>query len=146
MALIAGFGLAAELAVIEVDERRRSCAAFRQELLSAVRPFQPVIHGDEGRSLPHVVNLSFPGLDADLAIDALSPIMAASDGAACTSICSTPSHVLTAMGLPTENVEGGIRLSWGYMTIKPDWLQFRETLRKLARVENNVAPIRAATP
>jgi cysteine desulfurase len=136
VALIAGFGLAAELAINDIDERRRSCAAFRQELLSALRPFQPVIHGDEGRSLPHVVNLSFPGLDADLAIDALSPIMAASDGAACTSICSTPSHVLTAMGLPIENVEGGIRLSWGYMTIRPDWLQFGESLRsKLGRIK-----------
>ena len=141
VALIAGFGLAAELAIKEADERRRSCAAFRQELLSTLRPLRAVIHGDAGRSLPHVVNLSFPGLDADQAIDALSPILAASDGAACTSICSTASHVLAAMGLPLENVEGGIRLSWGYLTIRPDWLQFGESLHsKLGRIENNMTP------
>jgi cysteine desulfurase len=118
----------------ELDARRRMCIHFREELLAALRPFQPVIHGDEGRSLPHVVNLSFPGLSADQVIDALTPLSAASDGAAFTSICSTPSHVLTAMGLPTENVDGGIRLSLGYSTVKPDWLRFSDALQSALAV------------
>ena len=133
VALIAGFGLAAELAMTEADERRRRCAAFRQELLAALSPLRPVIHGDQNRALPHVVNLSFPGLHAEAAIEALSPILAASDGAACTSICSSASHVLSAMQLPVENVEGGIRLSWGHTTEELDWNSLAKELRSQLR-------------
>ena len=128
--LIAGFGLAAELAEKEVDTRLSICTAFRQELLSALRPFTPIIHGDESRCLPHVVNLSFPGMDADSAIELLAPFLAASNGAACTSICSSASHVLTAMQLPMENIEGGIRLSWGHTAAKPHWPQLIELLSR----------------
>jgi hypothetical protein len=44
------------------------------------------------------------------------------------------------MGLPDESVDGGIRLSWGYKTIEPDWHHFGESVRsKLRCVENNMA-------
>jgi len=136
VALIAGFGLAAELAMNEADERRQSCAAFREELLAALRPLRPRIHGDPSRCLPHVVNLSFAGLDADAAIETLSPLLAASNGAACTSICSTASHVLSAMHLPIDSIEGGIRLSWGHATESLNWIGLVDDLcRKLADVE-----------
>ena len=136
VALIAGFGLAAELATKEADQRRQKCVAFRERLLSALKRLQPVINGDEHRALPHVVNLSFPGIDADQAIEALSPIVAASDGAACTSICSSASHVLSAMQLPAEYVDGGIRMSWGHLTGDPNWHALRAIpLNKLPSVQ-----------
>jgi cysteine desulfurase len=69
-------------------------------------------------------------MDADSAIELLAPVLAASNGAACTSICSSASHVLTAMQLPMENIEGGIRLSWGHTAAKPHWPQVVELLRR----------------
>jgi len=138
VAPIAGFGLAAELSTCEASDRALHCAQFRQGLLAALAPLEPVIHGDQGRCLPHVVNLSFRGIDADRAIEALSPLAAASDGAACTSICHTASHVLGAMRLHPENVEGGIRLSWDHATSRPDWHFFISALkRELASVARN---------
>ena len=129
VALIAGFGLAAELAASEADDRNRRCVELRRDLLEALRPMRPIIHGDQNRSLPHVVNVSFSGVDAEEVIESFSPVLAVSDGAACTSICSSASHVLTAMGLPDESVRGGIRLSWSHTTNRLDWKTLLETYR-----------------
>ncbi len=123
VALIAGFGEAARLAAAEWADRARRCELFGQELLRELGPLQPAIHGDRSHCLPHVVNLSIPGLDAELTMEAVRPFIAVSDGAACTSICSTASHVLAAMRLPPAQVDGAIRLSWCHATPTPDWKQ-----------------------
>ena len=60
--LIVGLGLAAELAVAEADARDARCRAFRQSLLAGLAPLEPVVNGDLGRSVPYILNLSFPGL------------------------------------------------------------------------------------
>ena len=70
--LAVGLGLAAELAVAEADARDARCRAFRQALLAGLAPLEPVVNGDPKRSVPYILNLSFPGLDAETAIDAWS--------------------------------------------------------------------------
>jgi cysteine desulfurase len=42
--------------------------------------------------------------------------MAVSNGSACTSQSYTRSHVLTAMGLDEQRIDGAIRMSWCHMT------------------------------
>jgi len=132
VALIAGFGLAAQLALAEAADRASRCAELRQELLAALAPLEPVVHGDVSRSLPHVVNLSLPSLSADMAIELLSQHLAASDGAACTSICPTASHVLSAMRLARDQVEGGIRLSWDHGADRTAWHSAMQALQREA--------------
>lgn len=39
-----------------------------------------------------------------------------SNGSACNSHSYSPSYVLTAMGLPKEQIESSIRVSWGALT------------------------------
>lgn len=121
--LIVGLGLAAELAAAEREERAARCRKFKERLLAALRPLDPRIHGDQERAVPHMVNLSFPdpGILAEEAMEALSGLIAISDGAACTSHTHTCSHVLSAMGLRGEAVEGALRFSWCHTTPEPDW-------------------------
>jgi cysteine desulfurase len=119
--LVAGFGLAAELAVSEADARAARCLAFRESLLRGVAPLEPVVNGDISLSVPHILNLSFPGLEAHAAIDAWHELVAISDGAACTSQSVTCSHVLSAMGLPAWRRDGAVRFSWGADSPEPDW-------------------------
>jgi cysteine desulfurase len=119
VASIAGFGLAAELAFKEAASRKQRCLEFRQELLAALAPLKAIVNGDPNRSLPNVLNVSFPGWTADHAIEALTPACAVSDGAACTSLCSSASHVLNAMGLSDDRINGGVRFSWDHMTTGP---------------------------
>jgi cysteine desulfurase len=89
-------------------------------LLTGLAPLRPTIHGDPERSLSSIVNLSFPGHDAETVMEAWEDLAALSDGAACTSQSATCSHVLAAMGIPGERIEGAVRLSWCHLTPEPD--------------------------
>jgi cysteine desulfurase len=119
--LVAGFGLAAELAVSEHEERAARCRAFREALLEGLAPLHPVINGDTARAVPYILNLSLPGVEAEVAIDAWADLVAISNGAACTSQSYTCSHVLGAMGLPKWRMDGALRFSWCASTPQPDW-------------------------
>jgi cysteine desulfurase len=111
--LIAALGKAAELAGQEWSERAAKCLAFKQELLAAFSPFHPVIHGDPERTLSHVLNLSFPGVDSEALMVALKSEVAISNGSACTSASYKPSHVLEAMGLSPDDIRCAVRWSLG---------------------------------
>ena len=89
--------------------------------MQAMTPLKPLIHGHEGRVLPHTVNASFPGLSAEEVILKLRELVAVSNGSACTSSSYQPSHVLTAMGLGKDEIVGAVRFSWSHMTPDPDW-------------------------
>jgi cysteine desulfurase len=114
--LIAGLGKAAELAVAEIDVRREACRRLRVPILRWLVTLDATIHGAPEHTLPHVVNASIPGLAGDQVIEAVDGVLAVSDGAACTSVCSTASHVLAAMGVPEPHLTGAFRLSWSHMT------------------------------
>ena len=121
VALIAGLGTAAELAERERDRRDTSVRAFRDRALSSLGTLGAEVNGDPDHSVPHIVNASIPGVDAEALMLALKPLAAFSNGSACTSHSYTSSHVLTAMGLSEERVAGAIRLSWSHLTPEPDW-------------------------
>ena len=67
------------------------------------------------------MNLSFPGLDGEAVIVAIKDLIAISNGSACTSQSYTPSHVLKAMGMPREQIQGALRISWSHLTGSVDW-------------------------
>src|SRR5229473_4591925 len=106
--LIVGLGKAAELALDECQARTRECRRFRRRLLEGLAPLQPMINGDPEQSLPHIVNFSIPGVDAEAAIEAWQDLAAVAHGAACTSQTYTCSHVLSAMGLPEWRQDGAL--------------------------------------
>jgi cysteine desulfurase len=135
--LIAGLGLAAELAAAEAEARDARCRAFRASLLTGLGPLEPMINGDPDQSVPYILNLSFPGIDAETVIDAWRDLVAISNGAACTSQTYTCSHVLTAMKLSPSQRDGAVRLSWCASSVEPDWralvaavTPFRHTVRE----------------
>jgi cysteine desulfurase len=135
--LIAGLGKAAELAIDEAETRAKRCRSFRERLLEALRPLEPRVNGDLDRAVPHIVNLSFPGVDAEEAMEELSGLVAISDGSACTSESKTCSHVLDAMGADGWRLEGALRFSWCHTTEEPDW---PEVVSVLKRLQQPVSP------
>ncbi len=120
---VVGLGLAAELAATEGAAREVRCREFGEKLLAGLASLQPLRNGDPRECVPHIANLSFPGLDATEVIDRWAELVAVSDGAACTTESKTCSHVLTAMGLSPERIDGAIRLSWCHSTELPDLAQ-----------------------
>lgn len=121
VALIAGLGMAAELAQREQVERRSACSSYRDSVVEALEPFGIVINGDASHTLPSTINLSIPGMDSEAVMLALKGIVAISNGSACTSQSYEPSHVLLAMGLSDERIRGALRLSWSHLTPPVDW-------------------------
>jgi cysteine desulfurase len=119
--LVAAFGLAAALAVEREEERNRANTRFREELLAGLKPLHPVFHGDPARSVPHILNLSFPGFDAEEVLDRWQDLVSISNGAACSSQSYTCSHVLSAMQLDEQCKAGALRISWCHTTPTPDF-------------------------
>jgi cysteine desulfurase len=111
--LIAGLGLAAELASIEHVERNGDALAIRHEFDEALAEIDHVVNGDVNRTQSHVMNVSFPGIDSEALMLALRDVVAISNGAACSSATVRQSHVLTAMGLDAERISSSVRFSWG---------------------------------
>lgn len=129
--LIVGFGVAAELAQKDHAKRVQGCLRFRQKLEGALLPLGPKLHGDSKHVLPHVVNLSFTGLDSEAVMVALKGDVAISNGSACTSASYKPSHVLKAMGLPDDEIMGALRFSWCHLTPEVDWSAVAERIRMM---------------
>jgi cysteine desulfurase len=129
--LIAGFGMAAQLALREHAQRQAACSAFRDEVLTAVAQLGGQLNGDQEHCLPHVLNVSLPGLNSEAAMVSLKGLLALSNGSACTSTSYEPSHVLVAMGLDPERVECALRLSWCHMTPAVDWPQVCAVLSRM---------------
>ena len=66
---------------------------------------------------PHIVSVSFAGGDAEMIQILLNRDgIAVSLGSACNSKSIEPSHVLTAMRLPQEQIESTLRISLGMPT------------------------------
>ena len=69
---------------------------------------------DSPCSLPHIVSLTFDGIDGEALVYRLDTEgIAVSAGSACTAGSPDPSHVITALGLDPETAFGTIRISLG---------------------------------
>ena len=130
--LIAGMGLAAEIAERDHAIRRERCMEIRSDALDALCPLGIRLNGDPERVMPHVLNFSVEGMDSEALMVALKDLIAVSNGSACTSQSYEPSHVLAAMGLPEAAVEGAIRVSWCHMTPNVDWPAMSRRIAALA--------------
>ncbi|MCS0543204.1 aminotransferase class V-fold PLP-dependent enzyme, partial [Aeromonas veronii] len=73
------------------------------------------VNGDLNKSLPHVLNIYFPGTNVESMLVNLDLAgIAASSGSACTAGSIDPSHVLVAMfGKDSDRIASSIRFSFG---------------------------------
>lgn len=140
---IAGFGRAAELARINLDERMSRMRELRDYLEQqiAARIERAQVNGDSERRVPNISNLSFDGVDGESLLIALDlKGIAVSTGSACASGSLEPSHVLTALGLSREEVRGSLRVSLSAYTSREeiDYL--------IAALSESVARLRQMLP
>ena len=113
---IVGLGKAAEVArmALAADSARISGLRDRLErgLLECVPESR--VNAAAAPRTPNTSNMTFPGIEGEALIIALDlKGIACSTGAACSSGAVEPSHVLTAIGLPTGEARASIRFSLG---------------------------------
>lgn len=119
---IAGFGEASRLRRIEMeaDGLRMAEQRDRLEAMLAARIPGLVVNGDRGQRMPNNLHVSIPGVPNDAIVARLSGSVALSTGAACRWGTDLPSHVLLAMNLPADIVEGALRFGLGRETTDDD--------------------------
>lgn len=117
---IVGLGEACNLAVDEIADNKRieELRNLLENLLSEKLP-EIQINGRNTDRLPHISSVSFPNVDGEELLMRLNKI-AISNGSACNSAATEPSHVLKAMGLSYELAYASVRFSLGKFTTAED--------------------------
>lgn len=120
---IVGMGLAAQLAVEEMEREMSRQEMLRDKLIEGlkVRITDARLNGHLTKRVASNVNISFEYVEGEsllLSLDMKG--IAASSGSACTSGSLDPSHVLLALGLSHETAHGSVRMTLGKGTSEED--------------------------
>lgn len=108
---IIGLGAACEIAEQEMMNVEVRVGILRDKLEEELLRIKGAyLNGDKDHRLYNTINICFTGEDANVLIGRMKNI-AASTGAACSSMIVEPSHVLKAMGLSDEDSHSSIRFS-----------------------------------
>jgi len=116
---IVALGAACELAakVLAAESERLAGLRDRFEIAVAGRISGTGINGGRANRTPNTSNMYFDGVDGEAMVIALDLRgFAVSTGSACSSGAITPSHVLTALGLPADRARSSLRFSLGRST------------------------------
>ena len=147
---IVGLGQAAELARKSFDNGEdRAMAALRDRLEKTIldQVDSAGVNGDGSPRVPNTTNIHFDYIEGEALVIALDlKGLSVSTGAACSSGAIEPSHVLTAMGLPSDRARASLRFSLGKQNTADD-VDFAiklvpasvQRLRELSPLYNKVA-------
>jgi cysteine desulfurase len=118
---VVGMGEAFSLAREALDADTRHAAGLRERLWRGLAAIGGVVHnGTMATTLPQLLNASFEDVEGESLLAAVSPFIAVSAGAACTSAAREPSYVLRALGRSERLAESSLRFSLGRMTSQED--------------------------
>ncbi len=140
---IVGFGKAAELARLEINEEEQRLTALRNRLIDGLMAnIEDIrLNGHPVTRLPNNVNISVSYAEGEsMVLNLDSEGICASTGSACSATSVEPSHVLLALGLPPELAHGSLRLTLGKWTTEDDIERVLEVLPGI------VARLRAMSP
>lgn len=133
VAAIIGFGKAAELAMLELEQRSEYLSNLKNELenkLSAIPGL--VIFSQQVERLPNTIQFGIPGVDGEMLLMQLDQNnIAVSSGSACISGGGKASAVLTAMAVDYNLAKSAIRISLGKANTMGEINQFIKVLKSL---------------
>lgn len=133
--LIAGFGGAIEaLPVLSLSTE--NVTAIRDYTLEMIKNVPEIRVNSGANASPYIVNMAIAGIRSQTLIQDLSSRgVYVSNGSACAK--GKKSHVLTAMGLPSQVIDSSIRLSFSRFTTKDEIDLFvsevKKSIEKLAK-------------
>jgi len=159
VASIIGMGLAAEIALKRLPEDAARVKTLRDRLERLLMESCPEsrVNGGGADRLPNTLNMSFRYLEGESILVLLDQQgICASTGSACTAGSAEPSHVLRAMKVPPDWLQGAVRFSLGRFTTEEEVhyvnekvppivqrLQSLSALGKLSQHEGSARPERS---
>jgi cysteine desulfurase len=124
---IVALGVSCDFAQKEMNENAERVSVLRDYLETELLKIEgPSVNGSIEKRLFNTTNILIKGIDSDAVIMGLSniendfPLIAVSNGSACTSANIDPSHVLTAMGLDENSAFCSLRFSLGKYNTKDE--------------------------
>ena len=132
-AAIVGFGKAAELAKLELNQRTEHLLGIRKQLEAGLDEMDGVtVFGRGSERLPNTIQFGINGIDGEMLLMQLDRKgIAVSSGSACASGVAEHSHVLTAMGVDIGLAKSAIRISLGQSNTSAEIARFIEVLKSL---------------
>ena len=138
---IVGFGKAAELARLEMEQDTKRLGALRDKLENELLKIEEAyVNGNREHRLPHVANISFKHVEGEGLLMGFNKNIALSSGSACTSASLEPSYVLKALGLGDDLAHSSLRFGLGRFTTEE---QIDYTIEQ---VRNTVLKLREMSP
>jgi len=111
---IVGFGKAVEIALQNQTTENELITQLRQRLWEQILQLKGIhLNGHPTQRLAGNLNVSVEGVDGSALLLGLQSIMAVSSGSACSSISTSPSHVLTALGHSEKLAYASVRFGIG---------------------------------
>ncbi|HUE10205.1 MAG TPA: aminotransferase class V-fold PLP-dependent enzyme [Steroidobacteraceae bacterium] len=118
---VVGMGAAFSLARSAPQYETERIALLQDRLWHGLVSMGGVLrNGNGARSVPHLLNVSFEGVEGESLLAAIRPHIAVSTGSACTSIHQEPSYVLRALGREERLAESSLRFSLGRFSSEAD--------------------------
>lgn len=116
-------------------KRLRSLRNLLAERLLAELP-DSIVSSDNKKSLVNFLNISFPGIDAERLVFLLEKrgVLVAT-GSACAANSDRKSHVLTAIGLSDNEINGSLRLTLGRLNDEAQIMRAAEEIIRAVQLE-----------
>ncbi len=143
VASIVGFGMACKLTEDRINENIAHYKKLTSRLIFRVMNEIPqtLLNGHPNIRIPNNVHFSFLGVSGeDLIIKLDENKIAASTGSACSVRTQKESHVLKAMGLGHEIINGSLRFSVGITNSEQEIDETVDVLKKIVKELRAVSP------
>ena len=133
LAAAAGLAKAIEISVQKRDSESRRVTSLKKLFMAELEKLDVAsINGSTKHSAPHIVNVSFAGMDNErLMMELDERGFQVATGSACSAANQEPSHVLKAIGLSDQTAGSSLRFSFGRPTSEADIMQVLKQLGKL---------------
>jgi cysteine desulfurase len=118
---VVGMGLAFALALDMPESEVARIARLQERLWQGLAAIGGVLRNGNARDcVPHLLNVSFEGVEGESLMAAVRSRLAVSTGSACSSAQGEPSYVLRALGRPSRLSESSLRFGLGRSTRDSD--------------------------
>ena len=144
VAAIVGMGLAAEIALGHVAEDSVSVRKLRDRLETLMLESCPDsrVNGDRQNRVANTLNISFRYLEGESILVLLDQQgICASTGSACTAGSAEPSHVLRAMRVPPDWLQGAVRFSLSRFNTEAEVLYVNEKMPAIVKRLNGLSAL-----
>lgn len=124
-------GMKTAIDLINIEDEILRLSLYKSWIIEGLLAFWPIeINGDQSNCLANTLNLSFVGIKAERLLLKVQHQLAFSLGSACNAQNKAASHVLKAMQLSSERIDGAIRISLGRYTTELEIAFIIETFKK----------------